>query len=83
MGGDETVTPMRIFIPCRHTLGDVLSGYFCPINYGRPNPKAQMLMRLRNAWRAGACKSIFAVTSFSFWESLVSRCGCDPLHHST
>lgn len=61
---------MKIFVPCRHTLGDVLSGYFCPINYGRPNLKAQLLARLRNARRAGACTSAFVVSRFGFWKAL-------------
>jgi hypothetical protein len=61
---------MKVFIPCRNTLGDVLSGYFCLINHGRHNLKTELLRRLRNACRDGACTSVFAVSPFDFWEAL-------------
>src|SRR5215469_8472141 len=61
---------MKIFVPCRHTLGDVLSGYFCAINYGKPNHKAQLLARLRNACRSGACESAIVISHFEFWQAL-------------
>jgi len=61
---------MRIFFSCRFGLGDILAGYLSPTNYRRPNLRAQWLMRLRNACRAGACTSAFAVCRFKFWEEL-------------
>jgi|SRR5579859_2922759 len=59
---------MAYFVPCRHTLGDVLAGYFCPVNYGRPNPKAQLLARLRHACLAGACPPPLVISGYGFWD---------------
>lgn len=69
---------MKVFVPCRHPLGDVLSAYFCPVNYGMPNPKAHLFARLRNACRAGACTSAFVVSDFSFWSALDFRIEMRP-----
>jgi hypothetical protein len=61
---------MRVFFGCRYGLGDILSAYFCPINYGKLNRRAELLMRLRNACLSGDCNSAFVVSSFTFWEFL-------------
>lgn len=77
---------MKIFFGCRYGLGDILSNYFSPITNKRPNPLAHLLMRLRNACRAGACSSAFVVSTFAFWEFLdfplrvkTPKCFDDPL----
>jgi hypothetical protein len=61
---------MKIFFSCRFGLGDILACYLSPTNYRRPNLRARWLMRLRNACRAGACTSAFAVCRFDFWAAM-------------